>query len=74
MTYKVYGYPEDQMLCITVNGWEVFGMTLTPVAPESREWLAQHLDESFQREHKRAAELAVQAHQREQRKLLGFKD
>ncbi len=72
MAHKIYGDDEDQMLLITVDGWDVFGMTLTPVAPESREWLAKHLDEKFQEAYQRAARLAVRDHQQELRKLLGI--
>lgn len=72
MTYKIYGDEEDIMLGIYVDGWCVFGMTLNPVKPESREWLAKHLDESFQRASQRAAHAAVEQHKAEIRKLLGI--
>ena len=69
MTWKIYG--QSPMLSIVVDGWEVFGMSLSPVAPDKREWLAAHLDQRFEREIDRAKNEAVTAYKAELRKMLG---
>ena len=71
MAYKIYGRPDEPHLNISVDGWDVFGMTLQDVKPEAHEWLAQHLDERFQQASERAAAKAVREHQAKLRGLLG---
>ena len=71
MAYQIYGEGVDATLNITVDGWYVFGCTLTPIAPESREWFAKHIDQAFQKASERAGQIAVAKHQDALLKLLG---
>lgn len=74
MSYQIYGREESPMLKIVVNGCEVFGATLGGVLPESREWLANHLSDAFQREIDAAVKRGIEQHKAEVRALLGIKD
>lgn len=74
MSYKIYGREESPMLKIVVNGYEVFGATLGGVVPESREWLAQHLSEAFEREIAAAVYRGIEQHKAEMRALLGIRE
>ncbi len=70
MSYQIYGDARPK-LHIVHDGWEVFGMTLCPVDPESREWLAKHLDQAFAKAIDDAKRRAVLEHQHRLQKLLG---
>lgn len=73
MSHRIYGDGRDAMLMICVDGFEVFGCTLAPVAEESRAWLAQHIDDAFQRCAAGAAKKAVAQHNADLRKLLDIR-
>jgi hypothetical protein len=71
VTWKIYGRDESPMLEIVVGDWSVFGMTLGGVKPESREWLAAHLDRAFEEQIERAEKRGAQRTKQEFRKLIG---
>lgn len=72
MAYKIYGEGVDAMLSITVDGYEVFGMTLDPVNEKSWQWLAEHLDTKFQRASAKAFNAGRNDAQVQMRRALGM--
>lgn len=73
MAYRIYGEGEDTMLMVTVDGWEVFTITLEPVKPESREWLAGHIDKAFQAANTRSKKKAIAEHNEAIKNILGIR-
>lgn len=71
MTYEIYGDPERPKLLIVHDGWEILNMTLSGVNPDSREWLADILNERIGQAIDSAKQRAIHQHQAELRKLLG---
>ncbi len=73
MSYEIINKSEGrQSLRIVVDDYEVFGMTLGPVAPESREWLGEILDGAFRVAIESAVRRARAKDQAAMRKLLGI--
>jgi hypothetical protein len=64
--------PGEAMLRIVIDGYEVFGMTLGPVKPESHEWLAEILDRAFVEAIEKGVRRARAKDQLEMRRLLGI--
>jgi len=67
--YDDDGFPH---MVVTHDGWDVFGATLQGVAPESREWLANHISEGFAREIEKAKARGYAKAQADMRKALGI--
>ena len=73
MSYKIYDEDDYPHMEVTHNGWEVFGMSLSGVKPESRKWIANRISEGFTKQIEKArAEGYLQA-QSDIRKALGIK-
>jgi hypothetical protein len=73
MTHEIIDRSEGRKsLSIVIDGYEVFSMTLGPVAPASHEWLAEILDRSFQEAIEKGVRRARAKDQAEMRRLLGI--